>query len=121
MSKKTHQQRGRMAKGKGKRGEREVVASLKRWGFSDAKRTAPLQSHEGGDAADVSGLPGFHVEVKWQETWVIHKWLKQALSDAPQNETPLVVCRRSREPWYVVLEWDRFLEILSENLNKGVE
>lgn len=47
---------------KGKRGERELAAILKEYGYNEARRG---QQYCGADgSADVIGLPGIHIEAK---------------------------------------------------------
>ena len=53
------------SKDKGKRFERDIANYLKEHGF-DARRSAQYCGNT-GDAADVVGLPGFHIECKHQE------------------------------------------------------
>ena len=54
---------GKASKDKGKRGEREIANLLKEAGFKNAHRSAQCKGNT-GDAADVEGLPGIHIEVK---------------------------------------------------------
>ena len=54
------------SKDKGARNEREIANILKDHGY-DARRTAQYCGNT-GDASDVVGLDGFHIEVKHQET-----------------------------------------------------
>lgn len=51
---------------KGKAGERELAALFREYGFN-ARRTSQYCGQT-GDASDVIGLPGFHVECKRCET-----------------------------------------------------
>lgn len=96
---------------KGKRGEREIVAFYKERGF-DARRTAPLQAAGLCDAADVSGVAGFHIEVKRQEALNIWKSLEQAERDAPDGVIPTVHFRRNRSEWYVALPLKDFARMI---------
>ena len=98
------------SKDKGKRGELEVAHILTFFGF-DSRRTAQYCGNT-GDAADVTGLEGFHIEVKRCETTKIWDWIAQAHRDHKEGEIPLVVFRKSRERWQVVLDFEDFLKIL---------
>lgn len=99
------------SKQKGKRGELEVTRILKDHGI-DAHRGQQYCGANGD--ADVIGLPGYHLEVKRCENYQIDKWFEQATSDARDGEVPLVVFRKSRSNWKVVLEFDDFLELINK-------
>ena len=96
---------------KGKRGEREIANLYKEHGF-EARRTAPLQAAGFCDAADVSGVAGFHIEVKRQEALNIWKALEQAERDAPDGVIPTVHFRRNRSGWYVALRMEDFIGLI---------
>ena len=101
------------SKDKGKRGELSVVHILKEHGY-DAHRTAQYCGNT-GDAADVVGLPGFHLECKHQERMELYKWYAQAVNDsAKSGDTPIVVHRANNKPWLVSLSLEDFLKILGE-------
>lgn len=94
---------GKMQREKGKRGEREVANRLKELGF-EARRTAQYCGNT-GDASDVVGIDGFHLEVKRCEATKIHEWMAQAMRDCGQN-IPCVLHRRSNEEWLATLPMD---------------
>lgn len=100
------------SKQKGKRGELEVAKILKEHGY-DARRTAQYCGNT-GDAADVIGLEGFHIEVKRCETTKIWDWIHQAERDHKAEEIPLVVFRKSHEEWQVCLSLEAFLKLLKQ-------
>ena len=99
------------SKQKGKRGELSVAHILQEHGFTDARRTAQYCGNT-GDASDVVGIAGFHIEVKRSEKTEIWKWLNQANSDAKEDEIPIVVFRRNRAKWQVCLDFETFLDLL---------
>lgn len=100
------------SKQKGARGERAIAEILREHGFTDARRTAQYCGNT-GDASDVVGLDGFHVEVKHQERIEIDKWWKQTTHDAKESGTiPLLVFRKNRQDWRVCLDFETFLDIL---------
>ena len=99
---------------KGKRGELEVAHILQEHGFS-ARRTAQYCGNT-GDAADVTGLPGYHLEVKRCETTKIWDWIQQAERDHKEGEIPLVVFRKSREAWQVCFSLENFLNLLKSTV-----
>lgn len=101
---------------KGKKGERALAAVLREHGYEDARRG---QQHQGGgDSPDVIGLPGFHLEVKRVETrsnGTIYDWLAQAKRDAKPGHRPIVVHKRNRKRWVVILDLeDDFLPLIRE-------
>ena len=100
---------------KGKRGEREIAQRYAELGF-DSKRTAQLQA--GGDhhgVADVSGVPGIHIEVKRVESLNIWKALEQSERDAADGNIPTVHFRRNRTDWYVALPFADFARLLDQS------
>ena len=100
---------GRKEREKGKRGEREVANILKEHGY-DARRGQQF-SGKNGDA-DVVGMDGYHIEVKFCETTKIWEWYEQSRGDARDGEVPFVVFRRSREGWMVALSFEDFLKVI---------
>ena len=74
------------SKQKGARFERELAKKFKEHGFEDSRRTAQYCGNT-GDASDVVGLPGIHVEAKHQETMRLYDWIDQAKRDAESKET----------------------------------
>ena len=101
---------GRASKTKGATAEREVVAILNEHGF-DVHR----QPHSGALSwakGDVTGWPGFSVEIKRCESLRIPDWCRQAERQCAEGDVPLVIFRRSREPWRVVVPLDAFLRLV---------
>jgi hypothetical protein len=95
---------------KGLRGERQVRHVLADAGWE----TRGLEG--GGDMLAFLRGPVFgselhplHIEVKWQETWRLEDWLKQARAEAPAGVPPVVVFRRSHMPWYAALPFTDLL------------
>ena len=114
-SKTDHSKRGKRSRNKGKRGEREVAKILQTAGFP-ARRTVQYNGRP-GTAADVVGIPGLHIEVKLVEKESIRAWYRQAQRDAhasPENEMPVIVHRKSREPWLVTMSLEDFIKIIKQ-------
>ena len=104
---------GKAEREKGKAGEREIAHILQAAGFDGARRTAQ-HCGRSGDASDVVGIPGLHLEVKRCETTKIHDWLAQAIRDSSgTGNKPVVLHRRSKEKWAATMLLDDFLEIVS--------
>ena len=68
------------SKQKGARFERTLASKFREYGY-DARRTAQYCGNT-GDASDVVGLPGIHIEAKHQETMRLYEWISQAKRDA---------------------------------------
>lgn len=95
---------------KGKRGEREVRDVLRAFGITARRGT---QFRGGSEEADVvHEIAGVHLEVKFCETETLKKWLEQAERDAGALELPVVVFRRSRQPWRAYMRLYTLLERL---------
>lgn len=100
------------SKQKGSRGEREVAELIRKHGF-DARRSAQYCGNT-GDAADITSNLPYHIEVKHQERLEIDKWWEQATHDCGEK-TPILVFRKNKQKWRVVMDFEAFLE-----LNKNV-
>ncbi len=98
---------GKLSRDKGKVGEREVAALLREYGF-EGKRGVQYQG--GKDSADVTGLPGFHIEVKRTEKFALEAAMAQAKEDSGGN-IPIVFHRKSNQDWVVVMDARDFLRI----------
>lgn len=105
---------GKMQRDKGKEGEREVARILRAHGYADAHRTAQVRG-DTGEAADVIGLPGFHLEVKRQEVLKIEEWWRQAVHDSTfTGDIPVLVFRKNRQDWRVCMDFETFLEVIKD-------
>lgn len=104
------------SRAKGARGERELAEFLRGFGI-EARRG---QQFKGGvDSPDVvcDGLPGFHLECKRVEAGNLYNWLAQSERDAGAK-VPLVVHKRNKKDWVVILRLDDFLTyVLREDIN----
>ena len=74
------------SKQKGARFERQLAGMFRDYGFQ-ARRTAQYCGNT-GDASDVIGLPGIHIEAKHQETMRLYDWMAQAVSDLSAANAP---------------------------------
>lgn len=81
------------SKEKGKRMEREIAADLREYGY-DTRRTNQYCGNT-GDASDVVGLPGIHIECKHQEQFRIYDWMAQAIRDSKGKKLPTVFFRKN--------------------------
>jgi len=96
---------GRKSKEKGKRGELELAAELRRLFGIEARRG--VQYHGGQGSPDVvADLPEVHIEVKRTERLSLYPALKQASADAGADKVPIVCHRANHQDWVVIVRLD---------------
>lgn len=101
------------SKQKGKGGEREIVNLLKENGY-DARRSQQYCGYT-GEAPDVIGLKGFHIEVKRVERLNIDNAMEQAIRDSGDSgEKPIVMHRRNGKNWLVTMGIKDFFTLLEK-------
>jgi len=83
---------GKASRDKGKRGEREAASTLaQHWNATDARRSVQFCGRSGD--ADLTGVPGFHCEVKRYARLASIDCLEQAEMDAAPGTIPIVLMR----------------------------
>lgn len=97
---------------KGAEGEREWARVCRENGY-DCHRTAQYCG-KSGEAADVVGLPGVHIEVKRRERFDIYAAVDQAKRDAKPGLLPIVPYRKNNHPWLVIMPADDWFQIYRE-------
>ena len=97
------------SKRKGKIGELEFSRLCREQGY-DCRRTAQYCGNT-GEAADVTGLPGIHVEVKRVERLNVSEAMGQAVRDARPGKIPIVAHRRNHEPWLATMRLEDWFEL----------
>lgn len=102
------------SRAKGASGERELAHVLEKYGFKT--RRGQQYSGANGDA-DVVGVDGLHIECKRVERLNIHEAMNQALNDAREGETPVVMHRKNRTKWLVTMTLDDFMRLWKEKNN----
>jgi hypothetical protein len=92
------------SRSKGKRGELEAS---KEWVKVMGGACRRGQQFAGGnDSPDlVHDFAGIHIEVKRTERGNPYSWLEQAIADC-QGKVPVILHRRSNQPWIVVMRLD---------------
>lgn len=101
------------SKDKGARFERDLAAKINEYGY-DTRRTAQYCGNT-GEAADVVGLPGIHIEAKHQETMRLYDWIDQAVRDTKTSEDiPAVFHKKNRAPVLVTLRFEDFMRLYKE-------
>lgn len=101
------------SKQKGARFERLLASKFREYGY-EARRTAQYCGNT-GDASDVVGLPGIHIEAKHQERMQLYDWIAQAKRDAAgSNKLPVVFHKKNNCEILVTMELDSFMQIYRE-------
>lgn len=95
---------------KGNRAEREIIDMLRAFGWKGARRNFQSGGQGGGDV--IGGPADVHLEVKHRERCAIWEWIGQAEAEARPTDTPCVVFRRNRSPWYVAIPADEYFALL---------
>lgn len=93
---------------KGKRAELKIAHELQKYGY-EARRS---QQYAGiNNDADVVGVPFLHIEVKNVQREAVRTWMKQSIRDAKEDEIPVVMHKKDREPWLVTIGLDDFMKM----------
>ena len=103
------------SKQKGARFERLLASKFREYGY-EARRTAQYCGNT-GDASDVVGLPGLHIEAKHQEQMRLYEWMAQAKRDAnagSENRLPAVFHKKNNAPILVTMELEDFMNLYRE-------
>lgn len=104
------------SKQKGARFERLLASKFREYGYADSKRTAQYCGNT-GDASDVVGLPGIHVEAKHQEKMYLYDWIEQAKRDAEaggEGRLPVVFHKKNNHEILASMPLDVFMQIYRE-------
>ncbi len=92
---------GRHSLNKGKRGEREAAAEIRKIFGTDASRGRQYQG--GDDSPDINtGITDVHFEVKRVESLRLYPAMEQAKNDAGPK-LPVVLHRKNSKPWLAIV------------------
>lgn len=101
------------SKQKGARFERTLASKFREYGY-EARRTAQYCGNT-GDASDVVGLPGLHIEAKHQETMRLYEWVSQAKRDSEgTGRLPAVFHKKNNAEILVTMTLDDFMNLYRE-------
>ena len=101
------------SKRKGKEFELKLARLFREYGYN-ARRTSQYCGNS-GDASDVVGLPGLHIEAKARERMELYDWMAQAKRDAEgTGKYPVVFHKKNNANILVTMEFDDFMEIYRE-------
>lgn len=109
----TNSERGKLSRHKGQTGELELARLLRDHGFPDVRRTSQYCGKT-GNASDLTGLQGIHIESKRTERLNLYEAMEQAKRDAEaagKRAFPTVFHRRSKRPWVVVMCLEDWVEL----------
>lgn len=98
---------------KGARFERQVAALFREYGYENAHRTAQYCGKT-GQAADVEGVPGLHIECKNQQRMALYSWMEQAIRDNKDGKKPVVIHKANNMPILVTMPFDEWIELFCE-------
>ena len=104
------------SRSKGARFERLLASKFREYGYNDARRTAQYCGNT-GDASDVVGLPGIHVEAKRQEKMCLYDWMAQAIRDAAAgggNKLPAVFHKKNNADILVTMRLEDWFNLYRE-------
>lgn len=102
------------SKQKGARFERQLASVFREHGYSESRRTAQYCGNT-GEASDVVGLPGIHVEAKHQEQMRLYDWIEQAKRDAKgTGNLPVVFHKKNHHEILASMPFDGFMELYRE-------
>lgn len=98
---------GKTSQRKGADGERELAAKLREYGY-EIERGGSMSF---GEAPDLIGLPGVHIECKRVERLNVPEAMQQSIRDADKfkDGMPALFHRRNRQPWLVTLRLEDFM------------
>lgn len=108
---------GKFSKDKGKRGELELVSSLRDLGFPDVRRSQ--QFCGSSSSADLLGVSGVHIEAKRCERLSIYDAYEQAVHDSEGTEDiPAVFHRRNGKPWLAIMSLEDWAKIYQKYISE---
>ena len=101
------------SKQKGARFERLLASKFREYGY-EARRTAQYCGNT-GDASDVVGLPGLHIEAKHQETMRLYEWISQAKRDSKgTGRLPAVFHKKNNADILVTMRLEDWMNLYRE-------
>ena len=103
---------GKMSKNKGKVGERELAAELRRLLGIEARRGVQYCGSPNSPdvVADISGV---HVEIKRTERLSLYSAMRQTVGDAGTDKVPMVFHRQNREEWLAIVRLNDLPELVN--------
>jgi len=103
---------GLRSRNKGKLGEREAAAEIRRLFGVEARRGRQYCGNDGAPDI-VTGLDGVHFEIKRREALRLYPALDQAIGDA-SNKIPVVLHRANNQPWVAIVRLDDLPRLVTQ-------
>ncbi len=97
---------------KGKVGERELRDQLNQILGTSTRRTSQYCGQT-GEASDLVGIPGIHIECKRVEKLNINDAMQQAVRDSQGKNCPVVFHRKNHKPWLVTFRLDDLIDFIT--------
>lgn len=98
------------SKRKGNAGELELLHLLQNSGFEAVRNDQTfVGGKENPDISMTAGKRRFHLEVKRAERFNAYEAMNQAIIDSNGKAVPVVVHRRNRRPWLVIMRLGDFI------------
>lgn len=97
------------SKHKGNAGERELLSILAEAGKAQRNEQRYIGGKDNPDISFQHGSTRYHVECKRCEKLSLYEAMKQAETDANGNAVPIVIHRRNKKPWLVIMRLEDFL------------
>lgn len=105
---------------KGARSEREIANILRdKYGFSQCRRSQQFSGLNGD--ADIVGVPFLHCEIKNVQRLNVRNAMDQSQRDAKEDEIPVVMHKKDRQPWLVTIGLDDFMRFYKTWLKEWEE
>lgn len=98
------------SKRKGNAGERELLSILSEAGKAERNDQRYIGGKDNPDISFRHNGKKYHVECKRCEKLSLYEAMEQAVRDANGHATPVVMHRRNKKPWLVVLRLSDFLQ-----------
>lgn len=99
------------SKRKGNAGERELCSLLAAEGIAHRNEQWGVGGKDNPDISLEMGGRRFHVECKRTERFNAYEAMEQAVRDANGHAIPVVMHRRNRKQWLVIMNLDNFIEL----------
>ena len=104
---------------KGARAERELAHKLTDLSAFSCRRGQQFSGANGDP--DVVGLPMIHIECKAVERLQLRDAMTQSERDTRDEEIPVVMHKKNRQPWLVTLNLEDFMQMYNVWIKEAEE
>jgi len=109
------------AKAKGRKAQQWIMKKISRLVDIPCGKDELIASREMGQSGTDVRLIGeaqkafpFSIEAKWQETWSIPSWIRQAKENQKENTDWLLLMKKNHHEYIICLDAEVFFKILKE-------